>query len=109
MLFNIYAGLGGGFGGARYMGTIDCENENAASDYAYELARDEYNLYEGMYGLFDPGDAYDNPEDYGLSDEPTEDEIEELVLEDMENWIDYKVIPANEDENIDECEREMLD
>ena len=28
MMYNIYAGLGGGFGGANYIGTIDLDDED---------------------------------------------------------------------------------
>lgn len=108
MLYNIYAGLGGSFGGANYIGTMDCENEEKASDCAYEYACEEYDSYGGMYGLFSPDDAYDNPEDYGLSENPTEEEVEELWREDKESWIDYYVIPTDED-TIDADEIERLD
>ena len=41
MMYNIYAGLGGGFGGANYIGTMDCKS----LEDAYALAR-EYAIEE---------------------------------------------------------------
>lgn len=103
MLYNIYAGLGGGFGGATYKCTMEFNSEDDASRYAYLEARDDYDSYGGMHGLFDPEDAWENPEDYGF-DEMTEEAIEELYEEDLESWIDYYVIPTDEDDEIDESE-----
>ena len=34
--FKIYAGLSGGFGGARYCGVYECANEHEAEDIARE-------------------------------------------------------------------------
>lgn len=35
MMYNIYAGLGGGFGGANYIGTIDCKSLEDACGIPY--------------------------------------------------------------------------
>ena len=51
MKYNIYAGLGGSFGGLRYKGTIDLENHFLATEYARTLAIEEYEAYEGLYGI----------------------------------------------------------
>lgn len=40
--FNIYAGLGGGFGGASYRGTGEFKSLADAEQEAYELAIEEY-------------------------------------------------------------------
>lgn len=48
MKYNIYAGLGGGFGGARLVAEAEeFENQAAAEEYAYEYAIEEYQSYEG--------------------------------------------------------------
>ena len=49
--FNIYVGLEGGFGGSRYYSTILADNKEEALEYAYQLAREEYEMYEGSHGL----------------------------------------------------------
>ena len=42
MMYNIYAGLGGGFGGANYIGTMDCKSLEDAYALAREYAIEEY-------------------------------------------------------------------
>lgn len=42
MKFNIYHGLGGGFGGANYDFTGEFENEDEAAHCTYELACEDY-------------------------------------------------------------------
>ena len=34
--YKVYAGLGGGFGGAKYIETVEAANEEEATDIAYE-------------------------------------------------------------------------
>ena len=87
--YKIYAGLGGGFGGANYIDTIEFEDEEDAYDYAYKEACEQYYSYEGYQGLFDRKDA--------LEENPylTDDELTEMEDEDRENWIDYYVIETN--------------
>ena len=85
MMYNIYAGLGGGFGGANYIGTIDCESLEDAYALAREYAIEEYDSYSGMYGVTDRGDIYDNPEDFGLDENWDEEDVDEnLDYEDKE-------------------------
>ena len=87
--YKICAGLGGSFGGANYIDTIEFEDENAANDYAFELACELYYSYGGHHGLFNLKDA--------LEEDPylTDDELTEREDEDRENWIDYYVIETN--------------
>ena len=51
--FHLYAGLGGGFGGAHYNQTVEAEDIDKVCKFAYELAVEEYQSYEGQ-----------DPEDY---------------------------------------------
>lgn len=78
--YKIYAGLGGGFGGAQYIGTETFETEQAA-----------YDSYEGLHGLTSYNDIYENPEDYGLDEDATEEEIEDAFSNERESWIEYYV------------------
>ena len=90
--YNIYAGLGGGFGGARLVAKAEeFENEEAAVKYAYEYAIEEYQSYEGYYGIVSYGDILDYPEDYGLEDGFTEEDVQEIYQEEIESWITYDV------------------
>ena len=100
--YNIYAGLGGGFGGASYQGTGDFKSLADAENEAYQLAVEEYESYSGCHGLLSWGDVADeNGLDY------TEDsaEIDELYIEEMESWLDYYAVLADEDEDTLEEDR----
>ena len=101
-LFNIYAGLGGSFGGATYRGTGEFKSYADAENEAYQLAVEEYESYSGCHGLLEWGDVADaNGLDY------TEDsaEIDELYIEEMESWLDYYAVLASEDEDTLEEDR----
>lgn len=95
MLYNIYAGLSGGFGGASFVKTEEFSSIDEAQDYAREEAIEQYQSYDGMHGLFNIEDA--------LKENPnlTDQELAELEEEDMETWIDYWAFPADEDEDFD--------
>lgn len=89
MKYNIYAGLGGGFGGAQYEYTIDCKSEEEADNLAYEAAVSVYDSYEGSHGIL----SYDDCRDVSDSDE----EAEDMYQEEIENWIEYYAVPTDED------------
>lgn len=102
-LFNIYAGLGGSFGGAVYRETMEFNTLDEAEDYAYQLARDEYESYEGLHGLKSWGDIADemnfDPEDEMSQD--MEEEISDYYIEEVEQWIEYYVVPVKEETNFE--------
>lgn len=90
--YDIYAGLGGGFGDARLVAEAEkFENEEAAVKYAYECALEEYQSYEGYYGIVSYGDILNCPEDYGLEDGFTEEDVQEIYQEEIKSWITYCV------------------
>jgi hypothetical protein len=98
MEFNIYAGLSGSFGGARYVGTVDCGDVIQAEDIAHEQAIEEYESYAGLHGLLTWNDIKDeNPEE-------SDDDIDLMYLEEMENWIESYVILTEEDGEVEEDE-----
>lgn len=97
--FNIYAGLGGGFGGAEYCSTILAEDIDEASNYAYECARNKYELYEGNKGIKSWDDvAFDLG--FNLEDmtEEEEEEVFEVYNEEVEGWICYYAVLTSEDD-----------
>ena len=96
-LYNIYAGLSGGFGGAEYKGTADFDSEAEAMQEAYELAVAEYQEYEGCHGILGWCDV---AEENNLDEETDEDLINELYDQEIESWIDYFVILTDEDKDI---------
>lgn len=105
--YNIYAGLGGGFGGASYQGTISLDSELEAEKVAYDCAVDIYESYAGSHGLVDIGEIEENPEEFGLEDGYTEQELYEVYTEEMENWLVYYVLLTSGD-NIPEDELEEI-
>ena len=51
MKYNIYAGLGGGFGGSEYILTEEFNTKNEALKYARDEAIEIYKSYEGFHGI----------------------------------------------------------
>lgn len=97
MKYNIYAGLGGSFGGATYQGTGDFKSRESAEQAAYEAAVEEYEMYEGYHGILDwYGVAETNNLD--PDDENNEGEINELYNEEKESWMEYYVVLTEEDD-----------
>lgn len=106
--YNIYAGLGGGMGGARYQCTIKTDDENEVCNYAYQLAREEYESYEGLHGVLSWSECAEEL-GYDLESDLTpeqEEEVSERYNEEVENSIEYYYIPTEEDEEISESELE---
>lgn len=93
----IHYGLGGGFGGARntedFEGTYD-----EACDYAHELARTEYQRYEGLHGLLTWNDVAEENE-LDPDDEAVEEWVDILYNEEINRWADYYVERKDTDED----------
>lgn len=108
--YNIYAGLGGSFGGATYKGTIKDSSIIEASDIAYEIAVEEYESYGELYGLKDWDACVEEfCEEEGLehcSETECEyaDEINDKYENAIEDWISYYAILKEDDEDFDESE-----
>lgn len=99
--YNIYAGLGGSFGGASYIGTLQNVSESEAYEWAFEEACDIYDSYAGYHGIRDTEDIM-NEEEVG------ENEAEEIYIEERESWLDYYAIPTEEDTNLTEEDLTIL-
>lgn len=92
MKYAIFAGLNGGFGGATFQYVDDFDSEEEALKAAYDKAVEEYESYEGLHGLPSWEDVRDELRDsYGLDEEPSDDDINEVYLDYRNNWLDYKV------------------
>ena len=99
MKYDLYAGLGGRFGGANLIFKgVEYDNIEEATKAAYEYAVEEYQSYEGNYGLTSYDDIKENPEDYGLDEDPEAEDIDEVYTEEVESWIEYYAIPTAEDD-----------
>lgn len=88
--YNIYAGLGGSFGGAKYVGTLNGVTSEEAYSTAFESAIEEYESYEGYYGIRDISDIMEE-------EDVDEQEANDIYLEERESWLDYYIIPTDED------------
>ena len=89
--FEIYAGLGGGFGGANYIKTEEYNSFEEAEEDARNLAIEVYQSYEGYHGIISEQDIWDDLYDYGLDENATDEEVEEIYNEEIESWIAYRV------------------
>lgn len=82
--YRIFAGLGGGFGGANEEGEYEFKDEEAALEYAYERACEAYDMYAGLHGLRSVADIMEEDDCDG-------EYAEDVYNEERENWLDYYV------------------
>ena len=102
--FKIYAGLSGGFGGARYCGVYECADRDEAETYAREQAVEEYESYGGYHGLYTwdsmrqeiADDEYD-----GDIEQVDPEDVDMRLMEEVEGWLTYKIIPVQDDFPLD--------
>lgn len=84
MKFLIKGALGGGFGGVGSQDgeIVEAKDYDQAYRMAEELAREEYESYEGLHGIRDLSDIM---EEEGCSEE----DAVAIYEEDIESWIEY--------------------
>lgn len=89
--YNIYAGLGGSFGGATYQYTGLFNSQEEADNEAYQRACEEYDSYSESHGLLTYEEAEEQAinEGYSPGTEDFEAYISEAFQEDIENWANY--------------------
>lgn len=95
--FKIYAGLSGGFGGARFCGVYDCADEHEAEEIAREEAMSEYESYGGYHGLYTwdsmrqeiADDLYD-----GDIEQVDPEDVDIAMMEEVEGWLSYRIVPV---------------
>lgn len=93
MKYAIFAGLRGGFGGATFQYVDEFDSKDEALKAAYDMAVAVYESYEGYesyHGLLDWEGVRDNLRRL-FGEEPSEDDVRERYLEEVESWIDYRV------------------
>jgi hypothetical protein len=87
MKFAIKYALGGGFGGCEMAEPeiMEFDSRQEAEDYAYEMACEEYDQYDGLHGLRSVEQIMeeDEIEDY--------DEAYEAWMDERESWLDWEV------------------
>lgn len=103
--YNIYAGLGGGFGGAQYQYTIEANSKEEAEEIAYHEAIEIYQDFEGTYDIMDWNDCAISLEiDPYTENDDLIAEVDELYNEEIENWIVYYAILTSDDKEVSEEE-----
>lgn len=98
--YNIYAGLGGSFGGTTYQYTTDCKDYNEAEDLAYQAAIEEYESYEGLYvkSWYECAEEYCEEEGISMDEiEDYNDVIDQIYIEERDGWIDFYAKLTDED------------
>ncbi len=68
---------------------IQAKSQEAAIDYAYEKAVEDYESYEGLHGIPSREDV---AEEHEIEDSAS-DEVEEIYIEERESWLDYCAEP----------------
>lgn len=81
-LFIIGVGLCGGFGGIHTYEVIEADSLEEAEKLAYEASCENYEQYEGLYGLRTVNDIIEE-------DKVNEEEAEEIYIEERESWLNY--------------------
>lgn len=113
-LYNIYHGLNGGFSGAKYDYTRYFDGAGYAELEAYNCAIEDYQSYEGSHGILSEEDIkreymedneIENEEDLTDRDYDT---IAERYREEVESWIEFYAIRADEDDSVPEEERDVI-
>lgn len=100
--YEIFAGMGGGFGGAQSHGIYEFRNFREAERYAYGLAFDEYQSYEGSHGILNREEVYEDCLASEWIDPEAQSEVEidnivdEAYIEAVEGWIEWRVVPISD-------------
>lgn len=100
--FELFVGLGRGFGGATSVGIHEFDSEKEAEELALQLAIEEYQTYEGRFGLLSYEDVRSECiEEVGgffEDDVDFENAVNERYMEEMMTWILYYVYEIFDDE-----------
>lgn len=103
--YNIYAGLGGSFGVANFIDTLDCANDEEAEQIAYEAAVELYEQSEGFHGLPDFNDCLEKAADLPDIFNMTREQYAEYLYNSYKaDWIEYYVVLTEEDDEKEEEE-----
>lgn len=86
-------GVGGGIN-SKNSEVVDFESEEKASNYAWEMACQDYDNYAGMYGIRDINDIIDE-------DGVDEEEAEMIFNDERESWLDYSAELYNPEKHDD--------
>lgn len=89
--YEIFAGMGGGFGGAQSHGIFEFDSIAEAEQTAYELAIEEYQSYEGCHGIMSWDDCREDLIESFGDEDITDEDINAHYQEEIESWISYYI------------------
>lgn len=99
-MYNLYAGLGGGFGGAQLVATAMYTSAEEADQDAYTYAIEEYQSYEGCHGILSYEEVREDIRNsFGDKFADDEDYVNNTYIEEMESWITWYAVEVAKDPN----------
>lgn len=99
--YDLYTGMGGSFGGARYNGTYEYNSEEEALQDAYNLALEEYQGFEGSHGILSWEECREDLIN-SFGEIPDDEDVDLHYTEYVERWIVYYVKPHDDNALIEE-------
>lgn len=110
--YNLYTGMNGGFGGPSYVGTLKIDKASDAEQLARRIAIEIYQQYEGMHEILSYDECYEDCLEQYKEDIDNkyidEEDISAMALdtywEEVEGWIGYYAVNAEEDDLEEEKE-----
>lgn len=100
--FWVFGGMGGGFGGPHYLGTVEGKSvdDPEVQEDARTLVVDEYESYAGYHGISSWEDVKAELEESAdPGEEVDEEDIDDAYNQEIDSWCSYWVIPAVEGED----------
>lgn len=99
--FWVFGGMGGGFGGPHFLGTVEGVNIDAADvqEDARSLLVDEYESYAGYHGIPTWDETRADLESSNPDDEITDEDVDDAYNQEIDSWGSVWVIPAVEGED----------
>lgn len=100
--YALYAGMTGSFGGATFQCFAECNSPDEAEQEAYQLAREAYESYEGMYGIMSWEDCRDDLVESFPDEDITDADVDAHYQEEVESWTEWWVEPYDPDKDYDD-------
>ena len=95
MLYDLYAGLSGTYGGAKYCGTYEYDTQEEALEDAENLAIEKYQSCEGRKYNGPPSwyDIRENIKSLYPDDDFDDEDYHYYYMEEMSNWLSFYAKP----------------
>lgn len=96
-LYIVGYGLGGGFGGINTFEVISAVDSDDAHREACYRAEEEYQNYEGNYGLLSYDEIFEECVQEGYSMDEIDEVVEDRYQEEMWNWLEVSTAPYSKE------------